>query len=156
MNRSVQTVVEAGRALGVEIEAREFPEHTRTVAEAARVVGVDVAQIVKALVFAVDGEPVLALLSGCNLLDEKKLASAAGGQSAWRLDAEAVREATGFAVGGIPPFGHQRPLRVFLDEDLARHQELWAAAGSPRVNFCIGPDVLLRATRGTMCDLARR
>ncbi len=149
-------MVEAGEALGVDVAPREFPGGTRSAADAARAIGVDVGAIVKSLLFAVDGEAVVALVSGANLLDEAKLATAAGGTSAWRQDADTVREVTGFPVGGVPPFGHRQPLRTFVDEDLAGHDEVWAAAGTASVNFPIGPDALVRATGGTVCDLARR
>ena len=152
----VRTVVEAGKALGVEVAPREFPEGTRSAANAARAIGVDVGAIVKSLLFAVDGEAVVALVSGANLLDEGKLATAAGGTSAWREDADTVREVTGFPVGGVPPFGHRQPLRTFVDEDLTRYDEVWAAAGTVSVNFSIEPGALVRATGGTVYDLARR
>ena len=156
MHRNVRQVVDAGRALGVDVHAREFSDGTRTAADAARAIGVELGQIVKSLVFGVDGEVVVALVSGENMLDEAKLASAAGGRRAWREDADTVRETTGFPVGGVPPFGHREPLRVFVDEDLLDYEELWAAAGTPHVNFPISPQALLRATGGTVCSLARR
>jgi Cys-tRNA(Pro) deacylase len=156
VHRNVRAVVDVGRALGIDLHPREFPDGTRSAADAALAIGVDLGQIVKSLVFAVDGEAVVALVSGDNLLDEEKLAGAAGGQRAWREDADTVREATGFPVGGVPPFGHREPLRVFVDEDLLGFEELWAAAGTPHTNFAITPDELLRATGGLVCDLARR
>ena len=156
MHRKVRAVVEAGRALGLDIQPREFPDGTRSAADAALAIGVDLGQIVKSLVFAVDGEAVIALVSGDNLLDEDKLAATAGGQRAWREDADTARDATGFPVGGVPPFGHHEPLRVFIDEDLLGFEELWAAAGTPHCNFAITPDELVRVTGGAVCDLARR
>ena len=152
----MRTVIEAGKALGVDVAPREFPEGTRSAADAARAIGVDVGAIVKSLLFAVDGEAVVALVSGANLLDEPKLAAAAGGSSARREDADTVREVTGFPVGGVPPFGHRQPLRTFVDEDLVGHREVWAAAGTASVNFPIESEALVRATGGTVCDLARR
>ena len=156
MHRNVRTVVEAGKALGVDVHPREYPDGTRTAADAALAIGVDLGQIVKSLVFCVDGEVVVALVSGDNRLDEAKLARAAGGQEAWREDPETVREATGFPVGSIPPFGHREPLRMFVDQDLLEFDELWAAAGTSSANFAITPDALVRATGGTVCDLALR
>src|SRR3954464_4118579 len=100
MHRNVRAVVEAGRALGLDIHPRDFPDGTHSAADAAMTIGVDLGQIVKCLVFAVDGEAVVALVSGDNLLDEEKLAGCAGGARAWREDADTVREATGFPVGG--------------------------------------------------------
>ena len=156
MHRNVRAVVEAGRALGVDVHPREFPDSTRSAADAALAIGVDLGQIIKSLVFSVDGEVVVALVSGDNLLDERKLAVCAGGESAWREDADTVRDATGFPVGGVPPFGHREPLRVFVDEDLLDFEELWAAAGTPHVNFSILPSELVKATGGLVCDLAQR
>ena len=156
MHRNVRAVVEAGRALGVEVRPREYPDGTRTAAEAALSIGVDLGQIVKSLVFCVDGEVVIALVSGDNRLDETKLAECAGGDAAWREDADTVRDATGFPVGGVPPFGHREPLRVFVDRDLLDYEELWASAGTSHHNFAIAPDTLLRVTGGTVCDLALR
>lgn len=155
MHRNVRAVVDAGNLLGIAVRPREFPEGTRTAVDAALAIGVELGQIVKSLVFGVDGEVVVALVSGANLLDEEKLARAAGGRQAWREDAETVREATGFPVGGVPPFGHREPLRIFVDADLLQYDELWAAAGTPHVNFAIAPASLVRATGGVVCDLAR-
>jgi Cys-tRNA(Pro) deacylase len=155
MNSRVRAVVEAGKALDVEVAPREFPEGTRSAADAARAIGVDVGAIVKSLLFAVDGEAVVVLVSGANRLDEAKLAAAAGGRSAWRHDADTVREVTGFPVGGVPPFGHRQPLRTFVDAELMGYDEVWAAAGTASVNFSVHPDALVRATGGTVCDLAR-
>ena len=162
MHRYSRQVVEAGRILGVEVHPREFSDTTRTAADAALAIGVDLGQIVKSLVFCVgfapgaDSEAVVALVSGDNLLDEAKLAAEAGGSSAWRADAESAREATGYPVGGVPPFGHRVPLRVFVDRDLLGYEELWAAAGTPHCNFRITPGDLVRASGGRVCDIARR
>ena len=153
---SVAVVVAAGRDLGLDVRPRRFDEGTRSAADAARAIGVAVGAIVKSLVFAVDGETVVALVSGANRLDETKLAAAAGGTSARRQDPAAVREATGFSVGGVPPFGHRRPLRTFVDEDLLAHERVWAGAGTPDANFDIDPASLVRATGGVVCDLAAR
>jgi Cys-tRNA(Pro) deacylase len=156
MHRNVRAVVEAGKALGVDVHPREYAEGTRTAADAALAIGVDLGQIVKSLVFCVDGEVVVALVAGDNRLDEAKLARAAGGDEAWREDADTAREATGFPIGGVPPFGHREPLRIFIDQDLLAYDELWAAAGTSHHNFAIAPDTLVRATGGTVCDLALR
>jgi Cys-tRNA(Pro) deacylase len=156
VHKNVRAVVDAGRLLGLTVKPREFDETTRTAADAALAIGVDLGQIVKSLAFAVDGEVVIALVSGDNQLDEAKLARAAGGERAWREDADTVREATGFPVGGVPPFGHREPLRVFVDEDLLQYEELWAAAGTPHVNFSLTPEELVRVTGGLVGDLRRR
>ena len=155
MHRNVARVVEAAERLGVPIAPKEFPESTRTAAEAAAAIGVPVGAIVKSLVFGVDDGVVVALVSGPNLLDEAKLAAAAGGGRAHRVDADAVRAATGYPVGGVPPFGHATDLPVFVDTDLLAFDEVWAAAGTPHVNFSIDPAALVRVTGGRVCDLAR-
>lgn len=156
MHRNVRAVLAAAESLGVTVEPREFPDSTHTAADAAAAVGVEVGRIVKSLVFKVDDEVVVALVSGPNRLDEGKLAAVAGGKKAGRADADEVREATGFPIGGVPPFGHRRRLRVFVDEDLLRYDDVWAAAGTPNVNFGVAPAELVRATDGVVCDLARR
>jgi len=150
---NVQRVVDAALAKGLSIEPRRFPEGTKTAADAAAAIGVDTAQIVKSLIFAVDGEVVLAYVSGANRLDEKKLAAAAGGARCTRVDADVVREATGFPIGGVPPFGLASPLRVFIDPDLLTFDEVWAAAGTWHDVFAIEPRQLVDASGGTVVDL---
>lgn len=135
---------------------RRFPEGTKTAADAAAAIGVDVGQIVKSLIFAVDGEVVLAYVSGSNRLDEQKLAAAAGGTKCERVDADTVREATGFPIGGVPPFGHTKPLQVFIDPDLLQYDEVWAAAGTWTDVFGIAPQKLVDASGGTIVELAAR
>ena len=152
---SAQRVVDSAAALGIPIDVREFPEGTRTADDAARAVGVEVGQLEKTLVFSVDGQVVLALVSGKNRLDEDALAELAGGPEAkvGRVDAETARAATGFAIGGVPPFGHPSTLPTFVDRDLLDYATVWAAAGTPRHVFSIAPDVLVRATGATVADL---
>ncbi len=152
---NVTRVVDAGRVLGLSIEPRRFPDGTKTAADAAAAIGVDIGQIVKSLIFAVDGEVVLAYVSGANQLDEKKLAAAAGGAKCARVDADVVREATGFPIGGVPPFGHTKQLRVFIDPDLLQYDEVWAAAGTWNDVFGIEPHKLLEASGGAVTDLKR-
>ena len=153
MHRNALRVVEAARGAGLEIEVRAFPEGTRTAEDAARAIGVELGQIVKSLVFAVDGEAVVALVPGDRRLDESALARAAGGGVCSRLDANAVRDATGFPVGGIPPLGHANPLRVFAHEGLMRFDEVWAAAGTPSENFGAHPVALVAAARAEVVQL---
>ncbi len=151
---NVTRVVAAATALGLEIEPRNFG-HAKTAVDAANVIGVDVGQIVKSLIFAVDGEVVLAYVSGSNQLDETKLAHAAGGVKCARVDADVVREATGFPIGGVPPFGHTTHLRVFIDPDLLQYDEVWAAAGTWHDVFGIEPHKLVEASEGLVTDLKR-
>ena len=152
---NVQKVVAAAAELGLTIQPVRFPEGAKTAADAAAAIGVAVGQIVKSLIFGVDGEVVLAYVSGANQLDERKLAAAAGGSRCGRVDADTVRSATGFPIGGVPPFGHTTPLRVFVDPDLLQYDEVWAAAGTWHDVFAISPEDLVRASGGTVTDLKR-
>jgi prolyl-tRNA editing enzyme YbaK/EbsC (Cys-tRNA(Pro) deacylase) len=155
MHPTAQRVVDAARLRGVSLDVQEFPDGTRTAEDAARAVGVEVGQIVKSLVFEVDGTTVLALVSGTNRLDETALRDAAGPGAAVvrRLDADTVRAATGFAIGGVPPFGHPTPLRTFIDRDLLQFDIVWAAAGTPRHVFPMTPDDLVRLTAASVAGL---
>ena len=148
-------VITAAREAGLEITTRRFPEGTKTAADAAAAIGVVVGQIVKSLVFGVDNEIVMALVSGSNQLDEKKLAAAAGGAKCSRVDADAVRAATGYPIGGVPPFGHTTQLRVFVDPDLLQYDEVWAAAGTWNDNFGAAPADIVRVSGGVVTDLKR-
>jgi Cys-tRNA(Pro) deacylase len=155
LHPNVVRVVEAGRALDLEIVTRRFPEGTKTALDAANAIGVSVGQIVKSLVFAVDGEIVMAYVSGANQLDEKKLAAAAGGTKCSRVDADAVREATGFPIGGVPPLGLATRLRIFMDPDLLQYDEVWAAAGTWNDVFPINPSDLQRVSSGVVVEIKR-
>ncbi|MGA1291073.1 MAG: YbaK/EbsC family protein [Ilumatobacteraceae bacterium] len=152
---NVTRVVEAGRKLGLTITTRRFPEGTKTAQDAASAIGVAVGQIVKSLVFAVDGELVMAYVSGANQLDERRLAAAAGGATCSRVDADAVRDATGFPIGGVPPLGLATHLRIFMDPDLLQYDEVWAAAGTWNDVFPIDPRDLQRVTNGVIVEIKR-
>ena len=155
VHRNVTRVVEAGERLGVAVVPTTFPEGTKTAQDATDAIGVAVGQIVKSLIFAVDGELLLAYVSGSNQLDENKLALAAGGLMCSRVDADAVRETTGFPIGGVPPFGHVTELRVFIDPDLLQYGEVWAAAGTWHDVFALSPQQLVGASGGSVVDLRR-
>lgn len=155
LHRNVTRVVEAGSAIGLEVEPVRFPEGTRTAIDAANAIGCHVGQIVKSLIFAVDGEVVLAYVSGSNQLDETKLALAAGGATCSRVDADTVRAATGFPIGGVPPFGHDTVLRVFIDPDLLQYAIVWAAAGTWHDVFSLTPHELVSTSGGAVVELAR-
>jgi prolyl-tRNA editing enzyme YbaK/EbsC (Cys-tRNA(Pro) deacylase) len=114
-----------------------FPEGTKTAEDAANAIGCHVSAIVKSLVFMVDEEPVVALIPGDLRLDSARLSEAAGGGKVRRASLDEVREATGFAAGGTPPFGHTTALRVFADPALKRNDPVWAAAGTPTTVFPI-------------------
>jgi prolyl-tRNA editing enzyme YbaK/EbsC (Cys-tRNA(Pro) deacylase) len=142
----------AARALGVPVLIRQFPEGTRTAEAAARAIGGKVEQIVKSLVFMADGQPFLALTSGRNRADTTRLAELLGSEEVRRATPEEARQATGFAIGGTPPFGHPAPLRVLIDRDLLAFEELWAAAGRPDSVFPISPDLLMAVSKGEPAD----
>jgi len=152
---NVQRVRAAAESAGLTIETVQFPDGTKTAADAAAAIGVDVGAIVKSLIFAVDGTVVLAYVSGANQLDERKLAAAAGGTSCSRVDADTVRTVTGYPIGGVPPFGHPTDLPVFVDPDLLTHDEVWAAAGTWNDVFAISPADLVRASGGAVVELKR-
>lgn len=154
MHPNVDRVTEAARAAGLDIEIRRFPEGTRTAEDAARAVGCHVGQIVKSLVFVVDDRPAVALVSGANRVDLRRLAAALGGRTARRANGDEARTATGYAIGGVPPFGHATVLDVVIDRDLLAHDLVWAAAGLPDAVFAVAPDELVRASGGRVADLA--
>ena len=155
VHRNVRRVIDAGRALGLDVDPVRFPEGTKTAADAAAAIGCDVGQIVKSLIFAVDGEVVLAYVSG---VEPARRAQAGGGRrrdECPRVDADVVREATGFPIGGVPPFGHTSALRVFVDPDLLQYDVVWAAAGTWHDVFSLSPADLVRASGGVVTDLRR-
>jgi prolyl-tRNA editing enzyme YbaK/EbsC (Cys-tRNA(Pro) deacylase) len=126
---------------------REFPAGTRTAQDAAAAIGCEVGQIVKSLVFLRDAEPVLVLCSGANTVDAQRLGLA-------KADADVVRRATGFAIGGVPPYGFPAPLETLVDEDLLSYDEIWAAAGTPRSVFPLTPAQLVERTGGTVAAVS--
>lgn len=146
----------AARRRGLDVDVRHWPEGTRTAADAATAVGCDVAQIVKSLVFVADGTPVVALTSGANRVDVDRLGGVVGAEGVRKADADEVREATGYAIGGTPPFGYPQPLTVVIDEDLLEHDVVWAAAGTPQTVFPIDPTALRDAAEATVADIAER
>lgn len=136
-----------------EFEVQRFPEGTRTADDAARAVGCSLGQIVKSLVFSAAGRPVVALVGGSNRLDPERLAALAGSPVA-KLDADTARAATGYSIGGVPPFGHATDLPVFIDRGLLGHEVVWAAAGRPDSVFAISPGRLVELSGGQVGDLA--
>jgi Cys-tRNA(Pro) deacylase len=150
---SAQRVADTARDLGLEIEVRDFSEGTRTAEDAARAIGATVGQIVKSLVFLADAAPIVCLVSGSNRVDTTRLAQAIAAEHITRAPAEIVREATGYAVGGVPPFGHATTLPVYCDRDLLAFDVVWAAAGTPINVFSIEPKALVDACGATVVDL---
>ncbi len=144
--RSTDRVRQAAEAAGLAITIHEMPQSTRTAEEAAAACGTSVGQIVKSLIFrgAASGEPVLLLVSGANRVDTSAVARTIG-EALERMDADAVRAATGFAIGGVAPLGAVAPVRTFMDEDLLAFAIVWAAAGSPQAVFEAEPRALAEA-----------
>lgn len=149
MTGAIERFLEGARLVGIEPAIRRFPAGTRTAADAAAAVGCNVEQIVKSLVFMADERPVLALTSGAHRVDTDRLAELCGAASVRRATPEEARAATGYAVGGTPPFGHVDRLPTFVDERLVGLAEVWVAAGTPEAVFPLSPRELLRASGGT-------
>lgn len=152
-----ERVREALSKHGIAAVVQELPESTRTAPDAAAAVGCPVAEIAKSLVFRGrdSGRPVLAVVSGANRVDLDKLGALAG-EALGKADADFVRGETGYAIGGVPPLGFASPIPTFLDEDLFRHDGVWAAAGSPFALFRVAPETLRAATAGRRADLKER
>jgi prolyl-tRNA editing enzyme YbaK/EbsC (Cys-tRNA(Pro) deacylase) len=156
MSGAIDRFVDAARARGIDPDVRRFPEGTKTAEEAARAIGCEVGQIVKSLVFMADERPVMAFTSGANRVDETRLAGAVGAAGVRRATPEEARAATGFAVGGTPPFGYPDRIPCLVDRDLLAWQEIWAAAGAPDAVFPLTPADLLRASDAGIADFAVR
>lgn len=149
---NIERVRERLREQGIETQPVEFAESTRTSADAAAAIGTTVAQIAKSLVFMANGQPVLVIASGANRVDTKKLGALLNARIT-RADADAVRQATGFPIGGVPPVAHATPLRTLIDEDLLTYPSIWAAAGTPNAVFETTPAELVKMTNGQVADL---
>jgi prolyl-tRNA editing enzyme YbaK/EbsC (Cys-tRNA(Pro) deacylase) len=149
LSPTAQKVQDALRALGFDLTVIEHAESTRTAQEAAERVGVTLGQIVKSLIFRgkVSGKPILVLTSGANRVDEKCIKEYAG-EKIERANADFVREVSGYAIGGVPPFAHAQPMETYLDEDLLQYDVIWAAAGTPNAVFELTPEDLRRLTGG--------
>ena len=154
MSDALDRFIDAARAVGVEPAVRRFPEGTKTADDAARAVGCPLGAIVKSLVFMADDRAILALTSGANRADTATLATLAGADEVRRASPEEARTATGFAVGGTPPFGHPERLRTFVDEDLLGYPEVWMAAGRPDTVFPLAPADVVRLSGGRVASFA--
>ncbi|MEM7272035.1 MAG: YbaK/EbsC family protein [Actinomycetota bacterium] len=163
LHPSAARVAEWAQARGLELQIHEYPEDgARTAQDAANAVGATVDQIVKSMIFAIppaENEPeedrpelVLALTAGSHRVDPDRLAAIAEAERCGRADPRDVRDATGYAIGGVPPFGHRRELRTWIDPHLLTLDELWAAAGTPRHVFPIDPERLVELTGATVAD----
>jgi len=143
LHPTAQRLQDRLRGLGLDAEVQELPSSTRTAPEAAAAVGVGVGQIVKSLVFMAGEEPVLCLCAGDRRVDTDKL-----GAEVRQARGEEVREATGFSIGGVPPLGHDRPLRTVVDASLRRFGTVWCAAGTPHAVFPVATKALIDAIPG--------
>jgi prolyl-tRNA editing enzyme YbaK/EbsC (Cys-tRNA(Pro) deacylase) len=156
---AVRRVLDAARRKGVELEVTVFDESTHTAEDAARAVGAELGQIVKSLVFLLpdedaEPEPVLCLVSGPNRVDLGRLAAVLGRSDVRRANAREANDLTGFVIGGIPPFGHARRVRVVMDPDLGRFEVVWAAAGLPTAVFPVAPGVLRMLADANVAPIA--
>ncbi|MGW6541267.1 YbaK/EbsC family protein [Streptomyces massasporeus] len=134
-------------------QVRRFPDATRTATEAAAAVGCELSQICKSLIFAADGVPVLVLMDGASRVDLELVRKELGADKVTRAKVDVVRETTGYAIGGVPPFGHKTRTRVLADRSLLDHDVVWAAAGTPYTVFPIAPGDLVAHARGTLVDV---
>jgi prolyl-tRNA editing enzyme YbaK/EbsC (Cys-tRNA(Pro) deacylase) len=146
-----ESVILNARALGLDVEVHRLESSTRTVGDAARAVGCEEGEIAKSIVFVADGDPIVCIASGAHRIDTGKLADALDVAEIRQASAEEVRAATGFAIGGVPPFGHGLP--VVFDEALLRHPRVWAAAGDPHSLFCADPQQLAGCTGAMVVDV---
>ena len=150
---ATRRLLAATRELPFDIEPVMFPEGTKTSADAAAAIGCELSAITKSMVFMAGDEPVIVLMSGDLRVDADKLTKLTG-RPARRATLEEARRFTGFAAGGTPPFGHPQPITTFADTRIRRHDELWAAGGTPTTVFPIQRDALIEATAATWGDLA--
>ena len=155
LSPSARKVQAALAAFGLGLEVHEFDASTRTAADAAAAIGCAVGQIAKSILFraAASGRPVLVIASGTNRVDEKKVAALLG-ETLGKADADFVRSRTGFAIGGVPPVGHDMRPEIFIDRDLMAFAEIWAAAGTPNAVFRLTPQDLARITGGRVAAIA--
>jgi prolyl-tRNA editing enzyme YbaK/EbsC (Cys-tRNA(Pro) deacylase) len=153
----IQRVRDAAERKGVVLDVTVFGQSTHTAEDAAAAVGAELGQIVKSLVFVAPGEdgpePILCLVAGHNRVDLARLAAVTGEQDVRRATAREAGELTGFTIGGIPPIGHIRPVRVIMDPDLGRFQTVWAAAGTPNAVFPVPPATLRTLANATVAPI---
>ena len=154
LSPSAQKVQDALNALGFSNQVIELSQTTRSAAEAAQAVGCRVAQIVKSLIFKTQQthRPILVVVSGANRVNEKKFSELLQ-EPIEKPDAEFVRQKTGFTIGGVAPVGHSERLETFIDEDLFRFDEVWAAAGNPNAVFKLTPAELVKMTQGRVISI---
>ncbi len=154
LKKSAAKVQAALDELGYELNILEFPASTRTAQEAANAIGCTVGQIAKSLIFKgkESQKPILIIASGANRVNER-LVKEYIGEKLTKADADFVLEETGFAIGGVPPVGHTRPITTFIDEDLMLYDEIWAAAGTSNSVFKLTPQILVEITKGRVIKI---
>jgi Cys-tRNA(Pro) deacylase len=156
---AIARVIDTAARKGVDLQVVTFSQSTHTAEEAAHAVGAELGQIVKSLVFVAPGtdgpEACLALVSGSNTVDMSRLAAVLAEPRIRRATADEARQLTGFVIGGIPPFGHRRPLRTVMDPDLGRFATVWASAGTPTAVFEVPPGTLRTLANATVAPIAR-
>ncbi|WP_136602196.1 YbaK/EbsC family protein [Salinigranum halophilum] len=140
--RATEFTAQARERYGVDLAVEEFPEGTKTAADAADAVGCDVAQIASSLAFATDGELVVVVTSGANRVSEARLADhlGVGADEVTMADPDRIADTLGWSIGGVPPFCHATAVPVLFDETLLTHETVWAAAGTPEAVFPMAPD----------------
>ncbi|RBM16661.1 YbaK/EbsC family protein [Streptomyces sp. PT12] len=136
------------------VEIRAFSEATRTAAQAAQALGCKLNQIVKSLVFEADKEPILVLMNGASRVDTELVRGELGAARVRRADADTVRAVTGYAIGGVPPFGQVTALRALADRGLLAHDTVWAAAGTAHTVFPLPPATLIAHAGAVIADVA--
>ena len=154
LHRNNVRAVEAAATHGLDLQVTRFPKGTRTAEDAAAAIGCPVGAIVKSLLLASDDGPLMVLTSGANRVSYGKVEAATGRSGVRRADADAVRAATSYPVGGVSPFGHPEQLAMLIDRDLFGYEQVWAAAGTPDSVFPIAPGDLVGATGAVAADVA--
>jgi prolyl-tRNA editing enzyme YbaK/EbsC (Cys-tRNA(Pro) deacylase) len=152
MARGDERFVEHARGRGIDVQVSVLPDGTRTAADAAAAIGCTVAQIAKSIVLVADDRPVIAITSGDNRVDPTRVAAVLGAAKVRMAKADEARDATGYAIGGVPPFGHATPITALFDRDLLRFDVVYAAAGTPDAVFPIEAQRLAELSGATVAD----
>ena len=155
LSASAEKFQEFIRSRNFIVQVRELSDSTRTADEAAKAIGCGVAEIAKSMVFKTEeGKALLVIASGVNHVDEKKLKKLSGFRVK-RADPDFVKEQTGYSIGGVPPLGHRKSVKTFMDEDLLQYQEIWAAAGSPHAVFPVEPGRLVEWSGAVVAEIRK-
>lgn len=154
LNKSARKVQDALDQFDLNMDVRELPQSTRTAKEAAKAIGCEVGQIAKSLIFktAQSERPILVIASGINRINVEKISDKVGEQIKM-ADASFVRQQTGFVIGGVPPIGHKKKIKTYLDEDLLQYEKIWAAAGTPHAVFQLTGEMLIKITGGQVLNV---